>query len=51
MNSEQKLKELNKEIEKDIQEGKQDIFLILKTVLYLGLGSIILVLIISIFRG
>jgi len=49
--SEKKLKELNESIEKDILEGKQEIFWILKSILYLGLCSIVFVLIIEIFRG
>lgn len=49
--SEKILKELNESIEKDIQEGKQEIFWILKSILLLGLISIIIVLIISMFKG
>jgi hypothetical protein len=49
--SEKKLKELNESIEKDIQEGKHEIFWILKSILFLGLISMIVVFIISIIRG
>ena len=49
--SEKKIAELNKEIEKDIQEGKKEIFWILKSILLLGLISMIIVFVISIIRG
>lgn len=49
--SEKKLKELNESVEKDIQEGKHEIFWILKSILLLGLISLIIALISTIFRG
>lgn len=48
--SENKLKELNESIKKDIQESKNEIIWILKTILFLGFISIFIVLIFSIFR-
>lgn len=47
--SEKRLAELNEMIRKDISEGKNEIIWILKTIMFLGLFSIILVLIFGIF--
>lgn len=47
--TEKKLIELNEIIKKDILEGKNEIIWILKTIMFLGLISILLVLVFSIF--
>ena len=47
---ERKLRELNEMVRKDIAEGKNEIIWILKTIMFLGLFSIVFVLLISLFR-